>query len=33
MAKSKRAKQLPSFSTEGEEQRFWATHDVTDYLD
>jgi predicted DNA binding CopG/RHH family protein len=33
MAKAKRIKQRPSFSTEAEEQQFWATHDVTDYFD
>ncbi len=30
MAKSKR---IPRFKTEDEERKFWATHDLTDYVD
>lgn len=30
---SKRLKEIPSFTTEAEERRFWETHDSTDYLD
>lgn len=26
-------KTIPKFKTEAEEQKFWATHDSTDYLD
>ena len=26
-------KRLPKFKSEAEEQRFWATHDSTEYLD
>ncbi len=30
---SKHLKTLPQFTTEIEEQKFWETHDSTDYLD
>ena len=26
-------KRIPEFKTEGEERRFWQTHDSTDYID
>jgi len=26
-------KKIPTFKTEAEEQRFWATHDSTEYVD
>ncbi len=29
----KSLKKIPSFKTEDEERRFWATHDLTNYVD
>ncbi len=31
--KSKQARVIPRFENEDEEREFWATHDLTDYLD
>ncbi|MBM3209616.1 hypothetical protein FJZ40_05020 [Candidatus Shapirobacteria bacterium] len=33
MNKAKRREPIPKFKNEDEEQEFWATHDLTDYLD
>lgn len=33
MAKNKKMKQIPRFKNENEEREFWATHDLTDYID
>lgn len=33
MAKKKVSKKLPKFKNEDEERKFWATHDLTNYLD
>ncbi|MBI3955149.1 BrnA antitoxin family protein [Candidatus Gottesmanbacteria bacterium] len=33
MRKNKKIKQIPEFKNEDEEREFWATHDLTDYLD
>lgn len=33
MNKSKKPKPIPKFKNEDEERKFWATHDLTDYLD
>lgn len=30
---SKKAKLIPKFKNEDEEREFWATHDLTDYVD
>ena len=30
---SKKSKPIPKFKNEDEEREFWATHDLTDYLD
>lgn len=30
---SKKIKSIPKFRNEDEEREFWATHDLTDYLD
>lgn len=30
---SKKLKSIPRFKNENEEREFWATHDLTDYLD
>ena len=30
---SKKSKAIPKFKNEDEEREFWATHDLTDYLD
>ncbi len=29
----KKLKQIPTFDSEAEEQRFWLKHDTTDYMD
>ena len=33
MAKKKDLKKIPKFNSEDEEREFWASHDLTDYLD
>ena len=33
MARNKKIKPMPRFKNEDEERDFWATHDLTDYLD
>lgn len=33
MSKRKKIKPIPKFKSEDEEREFWATHDLTDYLD
>jgi len=33
MNKAKRREPIPKFKNEDEEREFWATHDLTDYLD
>lgn len=33
MNKNKKPKTTPQFRSEDEERKFWATHDLTDYLD
>lgn len=33
MVKRKKIKPIPKFKSEDEEREFWATHDLTDYLD
>jgi predicted DNA binding CopG/RHH family protein len=33
MSRSKKIKPIPKFKNENEEREFWATHDLTDYLD
>ncbi|MBL7078608.1 BrnA antitoxin family protein [Candidatus Shapirobacteria bacterium] len=32
MNKNKKVKPIPKFKNEAEEREFWATHDLTDYL-
>jgi len=32
MKKNKQLKYIPKFKNENEERKFWATHDLTDYL-
>jgi len=33
MNKNKKEKLVPKFKTEAEERKFWASHDLADYLD
>ena len=33
MNQKQKAKTIPKFKNEDEEREFWATHDLTDYLD
>ena len=33
MARNKKIKPIPRFKNEDEERDFWATHDLTDYID
>lgn len=33
MSKSKKPNFIPKFKNENEERKFWATHDLADYLD
>jgi predicted DNA binding CopG/RHH family protein len=33
MAKRKQLKPIPTFESEREEQKFWETHDTSDYVD
>lgn len=33
MSKNKQPPSIPQFKSEDEERNFWATHDLTDYID